>query len=695
MFLSFIFSSDVLIERAEVVGLNAYQEKSDTYQDIQIHSTIRYPNIDNPSIYIFNIENGGYILISSEDRTKPVLAFAFKNHFEIENLPPQLEDLLSYYIDQIEYIRISDIQPSDEIISKWNHYTSNPFNPIRDSRNVEPMLETNWGQSEGYNQMCPANGGQNTKAGCVAVAMSQIMKYWEHPASGTGYYSYTQPEFGLIEADFNTSYDWDQMENDYPTYASSLLLFHAGVAVEMEYGFESSGAHTGVDCEIRSDGNTCISHIEEAPIVFNGCQVVIDYYEWDEDACARDAQCGFCEESYLDYSDYPFPNALDGLKQFFAYNPNATFISKEYWSENEYYSDTDWIDMLKNQLDQGYPLMHKGKRLIEGEDYVGHTWNIDGYQGDEFHCNWGWYGQDNGYYTITDLAPVSTPYSYTRGAIFDLYPSYSWIPGDINGDGVLNVMDIVVTANMALADEYDEIADMNEDGNLNVVDIILLVNCIMSDCWESETSICDGLTEVELWGEYYDIATTISINLTAQELTGSIPPEIGCLTNLTYLNLESNQLTGEIPSEIGNLTSLSNLILHGNQLSGEIPPEIGNLTNLNHLYLSFNELSGSIPSSIGNLTNLNWLNLFFNQLTGEIPSEIGNLTNLTHLWLYNNQLTGEIPHEIGNLTNLTNLKLYSNQLTGDIPRAVCDLIESNNLNIDDILYDNNLTNNCP
>ena len=85
-----------------------------------------------------------------------------------------------------------------------------------------------------------------------------------------------------------------------------------------------------------------------------------------------------------------------------------------------------------------------------------------------------------------------------------------------------------------------------------------------------EPSLCDGLTEVELWGEYYDIATTDTLSLRYQELTGSIPPEIGCLTNLEVLSLYNNQLTGEIPQEVCDLIESNNLsidkILHGNNL---------------------------------------------------------------------------------------------------------------------------------
>ena len=205
---------------------------------------------------------------------------------------------------------------------------------------------------------------------------------------------------------------------------------------------------------------------------------------------------------------------------------------------------------------------------------------------------------------------------------------------------------------MMLSSVYSQcLGDMNEDGIKNILDIVNLVNDILDgDDVCEEPSICTGLTEVELWGEWFDIESTTNLNLNGQGLTGSIPPEIGCLTNLTDLSLYNTELTGSIP------------------------PEIGNLTNLTGLYL------------------------YYNQLTGEIPSWIGNLTNLTYLNLWGNQLTGEIPPEIGNLTNLNGLYLYSNQLTGEIPQEVCDIIDNNEWwiewNFDNILTGNNLINTC-
>ena len=91
-------------------------------------------------------------------------------------------------------------------------------------------------------------------------------------------------------------------------------------------------------------------------------------------------------------------------------------------------------------------------------------------------------------------------------------------------------------------------------------------------------------------------------------------------------------------------------IPHG--LQGSVPAELGNLSNLERLSLNNNALTGPIPAELGNLSNLEWLSLYNNALTGPIPAELGNLSNLEWLYLNNNGLTGPIPAELGNLSNL-------------------------------------------
>jgi len=72
---------------------------------------------------------------------------------------------------------------------------------------------------------------------------------------------------------------------------------------------------------------------------------------------------------------------------------------------------------------------------------------------------------------------------------------------------------------------------------------------------------------------------------------------------------------------------------HGNNLTGTIPRELGNLSNLMRLDLYSNKLTGTIPTELVNLSHLTRLDLSYNGLTGSIPSELGNLTNLESLSL--------------------------------------------------------------
>ena len=187
--------------------------------------------------------------------------------------------------------------------------------------------------------------------------------------------------------------------------------------------------------------------------------------------------------------------------------------------------------------------------------------------------------------------------------------------------------------------------------------LIVLPLLLMVGCEEQDTTP----TEVTLWGVVYSVENTTELGLSENQLTGEIPPEIGNLTNLTYLNLGLNQLTG-IPPEIWNMTNLEMLRLGSNQLTGSIPPEIGNLTNLTVLELNDNQFSGSIPSEIGNLPNLIGLVLSDNQFTGEIPESICYIDwsiSTSYISLFNNQLCPPYPSCIEDYVGTQN--------TGDCP----------------------------
>jgi Leucine-rich repeat (LRR) protein len=220
---------------------------------------------------------------------------------------------------------------------------------------------------------------------------------------------------------------------------------------------------------------------------------------------------------------------------------------------------------------------------------------------------------------------------------------------------------------------------------LDSLALVAIYNTMGGENWNDRTN---WLT-AEPIDNWYGITVTgnrvVQINLGGNHLTGTLPEEIGQLTELTNLILYGNVIEGSLPSSITNLTKLWELVLNGNHLTGPIPPEVCTMYTLRALNFVGNQMSGSIPAEIGNLTNLEYLNLGNNQFSGPIPAGIGNLTKLTSLSLNTNQLSGSLPDTLGNLINLSYLNLSENQLLGTIPGRIGDLS-----NLTTIYLSNNL-----
>ena len=213
--------------------------------------------------------------------------------------------------------------------------------------------------------------------------------------------------------------------------------------------------------------------------------------------------------------------------------------------------------------------------------------------------------------------------------------------------------------------------------------LISLYNATNGDDWTNS----DGWTgapgtECDWHGVYCRGDVVFHLRLGNNNLVGTLPEEIGNLTQLTSLYAYDNSLSGTIPEEIGNLTQLTALRLFNNSLSGTIPEEIGNLTQLTSLLLSANSLSGTIPNTLGNLLNLKMLALDYNLLSGAIPDWLGNLLQLDYLNLKNNSFTGVIPSSLGNLSLLKTLYLNSKErYSGALPNSLRQL---ENLTSDDL-----------
>ena len=220
-----------------------------------------------------------------------------------------------------------------------------------------------------------------------------------------------------------------------------------------------------------------------------------------------------------------------------------------------------------------------------------------------------------------------------------------------------------------------------------------LFNCTQLENLDVEDNLLmdDFGTFLTAIGSFGNPPSYNSINIGFNQFSGTLPPVMGSMVNLTFLSTAGNNLTGSIPTTIGNLNKLVVLDLSRNNLSGSIPTQMGNMSELVIAEVWNNQLSGSIPSSLGSLTKLETLRLSTNQLTGLIPTTLGSLTKLKTLDLSTNQLTGPIPPQLANNTKLVYINLYENQLTGPIPTQFGNLTDLVVLDI----FTNQLTGSLP
>ncbi|CAL4899323.1 unnamed protein product [Urochloa decumbens] len=157
--------------------------------------------------------------------------------------------------------------------------------------------------------------------------------------------------------------------------------------------------------------------------------------------------------------------------------------------------------------------------------------------------------------------------------------------------------------------------------------------------------------------------------LQENSLSGAIPANLAGCKKLLALNLSSNTLGGQIPNELfRNLNQLSWwLDLSNNQLTHSIPDEVGSLINLASLNISNNNISGRIPSTLGSCALLITLRLEGNILEGHIPPSLTNLKGVNEMDFSRNNLSGEIPEFLELFNSLMYLNLSFNNLDGPIP----------------------------
>lgn len=207
-----------------------------------------------------------------------------------------------------------------------------------------------------------------------------------------------------------------------------------------------------------------------------------------------------------------------------------------------------------------------------------------------------------------------------------------------------------------------------------------LNNCSLNQMLPSQLYQMSSLTSISLSNDHFFGSIPSEIGLMSNHLTklfvganprlsGTVPTELGRLSNLEHLILMNNtQMTGSLPTELGRMTSLTELVVSGRSFSpGPLPSELGLLEQMQSLYILDTLFTGPIPSEMVRLTNMSHFGLYDNNdLTGTIPSSLGLLGSLEVLDLRNCSFTGIIPTELGMITSLTELYLGQNNLSGSV-----------------------------
>lgn len=237
-------------EKAQRAALQWFCERGPwTPNEASVKEIIPIRSDDNVLFYAVNLFPSGYVLVSGHEGMVPVAAYSFTSWYDESNIPPAADAWLGQYkAAAVEAWKTGDFF-KDEMLSQWNELLNAPIGRRFQGKSVEPLTYANWNQDWPYNELCPADPAGphgHCYAGCVPTAMGMIMYYYRWPDTGVGYYSYTQPPYGLLEADFgNTRYAWDEMANEINDSDTAIarLLFHIGVACDLVYGPNGSGMY--------------------------------------------------------------------------------------------------------------------------------------------------------------------------------------------------------------------------------------------------------------------------------------------------------------------------------------------------------------------------------------------------------------------------------------------------------------------
>lgn len=361
-----MLANPVDVNTAKSLGQKYVQAKFEKTRstDLQLYYTVTSDN-GMPCAYVFNLGNEGFVIVAASDNVRPILGYSENGPFDASNPYNGAMYMLETYKNSISYAIEKNIKATPEIAGQWESLRNCGKLNNKKGGKVGPLVQTKWNQNSPYNLYAPptqgghAGAGGRCYAGCVATAMSQVMKHWNHPIQGEGSHSYncvgygpTYYQYGVQQANFGaTTYQWDLMPRSLTgatqeqIEAVALLMYHCGVATDMTFDWDGSGT----------------------------------------------------------YSDL-VPGAM---AQYFDYDYCVKKSRSSYTLDN-------WVAMLKAEFDLGRPVYYSGQGTGGGHAFV-----ADGYDEEDFiSFNFGWSGSDDDFYAVDAI-----DYSSQAAAIFNYVPT--------------------------------------------------------------------------------------------------------------------------------------------------------------------------------------------------------------------------------------------------------------------------------
>ena len=180
MLIGFLMAKPVDLEKAQRVARSIYLERSEngSLDDFNVRSVDMLNNDLENLVYVFHLDPKGFILIPSDDRVTPMLAYSFENSFAMESLPSNVSWMLDAYKSMVEDVMVLDQSATERVNAEWEKYLTGQGLELRNREIKGPLLLSHWNQSGSWNDYCPGGTdceGDQVPSGCVAVAMAAIM----------------------------------------------------------------------------------------------------------------------------------------------------------------------------------------------------------------------------------------------------------------------------------------------------------------------------------------------------------------------------------------------------------------------------------------------------------------------------------------------------------------------------------------